>query len=117
MTQAQQFTDQVSAKRATSVSAPVKPTTPAATQASTSAAPKTEEEPVLAIHNIQGNILGGFNKDNQTLIFFELEFPFAFKAWLKTQIQFISTASEVIAFNRLFKSMKKRRGYEGTIKS
>jgi len=127
MTSSQQFTSQVSAPnslidttstpRVTSVSAPVKPATPATTQASPGTAPKTEEEPVLAIHNIQGNILGGFNKDNQTLIFFEIEFPFAFKAWLKTQIQFISTASEVIAFNRLFKSMKKRRGYEGTIKA
>ena len=74
-------------------------------------------EPVLRIDNIQGNILSGFNKDFQTLIFLEIDNPNAFKQWLKTQIQFIATASEVIAFNRLFKFTRKRRHQEGTVKA
>jgi Dyp-type peroxidase family len=74
-------------------------------------------EPILRVNNIQGNILGGFNKDYQTLLFLEIENSNAFKEWLKTQIKFIATASEVIAFNRIFKSARERRGREGTVKA
>ncbi|ARV61731.1 hypothetical protein BZZ01_26690 [Nostocales cyanobacterium HT-58-2] len=79
--------------------------------------PSASDEPVLRVNNIQGNILGGFHKDFQTLIFLEIENPAAFKQWLETQINFIATASEVIAFNRIFKEARKRRGYEGTVKA
>ncbi|MEH2033038.1 MAG: Dyp-type peroxidase [Nostoc sp.] len=74
-------------------------------------------EPILNVNNIQGNILGGFNKDYQALLFLEIENPNAFKHWLESQIDFIATASEVIAFNRLFKSARKRRGREGAVKA
>ena len=74
-------------------------------------------EPILNVNNIQGNILGGFNKDYQALLFLEIENPNAFKQWLELQIDFVATASEVIAFNRLFKSSRKRRGREGTAKA
>ncbi|MEH1852240.1 MAG: Dyp-type peroxidase [Nostoc sp.] len=74
-------------------------------------------EPILNVNNIQGNILGGFNKDYQALLFLEIENPNAFKHWLESQIDFIATASEVIAFNRLFKSARKRRGLEGAVKA
>ncbi|MEH1818796.1 MAG: Dyp-type peroxidase [Nostoc sp.] len=74
-------------------------------------------EPILNVNNIQGNILGGFNKDYQALLFLEIENPKAFKHWLKSQIDFVATASEVIAFNRLFKSARKRRGREGAVKA
>src|SRR5579883_467282 len=77
----------------------------------------TPDEPVLRVNNIQGNILGGFNKDYQTLLFLEIENPEAFKRWLKIQIPFIATVSEVLAFNRLFKFTRKRRGLEGAVKS
>ncbi|MBW4594094.1 MAG: Dyp-type peroxidase [Brasilonema angustatum HA4187-MV1] len=79
--------------------------------------PPTPDEPVLCVNNIQGNILGGFNKDFQTLLFLEIENAGSFKQWLKTQIQFIATASEVIAFNRIFKATRKRRGREGSVKA
>ncbi|MEH2423958.1 MAG: Dyp-type peroxidase [Nostoc sp.] len=75
------------------------------------------DEPILNVNNIQGNILGGFNKDYQALLFLEIENPNAFKQWLESQINFIATASEVIAFNRLFKSSKQRQGREGTVKA
>ncbi|MCW5315334.1 Dyp-type peroxidase [Nostoc sp. KVJ3] len=74
-------------------------------------------EPILNVNNIQGNILGGFNKDYQALLFLEIENQKAFKEWLKSQIDFIATASEVIAFNRLFKSSRQRRGREGAVKA
>lgn len=75
------------------------------------------DEPVLRVDNIQGNVLSGFNKDYQTLLFLEIENPDAFKQWLNTQIQFIATVSEILSFNRLFKHTKKRRGFEGMVKS
>lgn len=74
-------------------------------------------DPILNVNNIQGNILGGFNKDYQVLLFLEIENPNAFKHWLESQIKFIATASEVIAFNRLFKSSKERRCREGAVKA
>ncbi|MEH2315054.1 MAG: Dyp-type peroxidase [Nostoc sp.] len=74
-------------------------------------------DPILNVNNIQGNILGGFNKDYQALLFLEIENPNAFKQWLELQIDFIATASEVIAFNRVFKSSKERRGREGAVKA
>lgn len=77
----------------------------------------TPTEPLLRVDNIQGNILSGFNKDYQTLLFLEIVEPQAFKRWLATLVPFIATASEVLAFNRLFKAAKKRRGREGTVKS
>jgi hypothetical protein len=65
---------------------------------------------VLSVDNIQGNILGGFNKDFQTLVFLKIRQPLAFKAWLKPRIPTIATLGEVVTFNRLFKSMRRRLG-------
>jgi Dyp-type peroxidase family len=75
------------------------------------------EEPVLDIKNIQGNIINGFNKDHRMMLFLRIEDAKAFKVWLKTQIPFIATAAEVLAFNRLFKETRTRRGREGAVKS
>lgn len=75
------------------------------------------QEPVLDIHQIQGNIFNGFNKDHRMLLFLHIDHAHDFKPWLKSQIRFIATAEEVIAFNRLFKQTRKRRGNEGAIKA
>lgn len=75
------------------------------------------EEPVLDIDNIQGNIINGFNKDHRMLLFLRIGDARAFKLWLKSQIPFIATAAEVLAFNRLFKETRTRRGKEGAVKS
>jgi Dyp-type peroxidase family len=75
------------------------------------------EEPVLDIDNIQGNLINGFNKDHRMLLFLRIDDPEDFKVWLKSQIPFIATAAEVLAFNRLFKQTRKRRGREGAVKS
>src|SRR6267142_1115091 len=71
-------------------------------------------EEKLDVNNIQGNVVPGFNKDFQTLLVLEIDKKHVddFKRWLKTQVPFISTAAEVIAFNRLFKAIRSRRGTE-----
>lgn len=74
--------------------------------------PSVSNEPVLAIKNIQGNIIAGFNKDFQAFLFLKITDVQDFKRWLKSVIPFVATASEVIAFNRLFKEIRKRRGVE-----
>src|SRR5437868_7393815 len=72
-------------------------------------------EPVLDVNNIQGNIIGGFNKDFQTLLVLTIEDNEEFKRWLKTQVPFISTAAEVLAFVRLFKAIRSRRKVESNV--
>lgn len=88
--------------------------------------PDASNEPVLRIDNIQGNILGGFNKDHQAFVFLTLhrnprtgataeqEFPTvkAFKAWLRDTIPLIATTAEVVAYNRLFKELRSRQQQE-----
>src|SRR2546430_14931139 len=74
--------------------------------------PDASDEPVLDVNNIQGNVIGGFNKDFQTLLVLEIENKDEFKRWLKTQVPFISTAAEVLAFVRLFKAIRSRRHVE-----
>jgi Dyp-type peroxidase family len=76
-------------------------------------------EPILASHNIQGSILTGFNKNHRILLFLSVDRKelSGFKTWLRSQILFIATADEVIAFSRLFKATRERRNREGTVKS
>lgn len=68
------------------------------------------KEEVLALENIQGNIVGGFRKDHQTMLFLKITNPVQFRVWLATLVPFIATAAEVLAFNRLFKELRRRRG-------
>jgi hypothetical protein len=75
------------------------------------------KEPVLTIANIQGNLLGGFMKDYQMLLFLRIVEVVHFKRWLKSLIPFIATADEVITFNRLFKGMRARRGDSQALKA
>jgi Dyp-type peroxidase family len=88
------------------------PTSFAFGEASVSEVDKEPEEPQLEVDEIQGNILAGFNKDNQTLIFLEIENPTRFKVWLRAIIPFVATTDEVLQFNRLFKMIRSRRGAE-----
>ena len=67
---------------------------------------------MLDTDQIQGNILAGFNKDNQTLIFLDIKDPKKFRPWLKALVPFIATTDEVLQFNRLFKMIRSRRGVE-----
>ena len=67
-------------------------------------------EPKLAVDQIQGNILPGFLKDFETLLFLRIDNVSACKAWLKEITPLIATANEVLTFNRLFKAIRIRRG-------
>jgi len=69
---------------------------------------------VLAVNNIQGNILAGFNKDHQTHLYLRIQEgqAEAFRSWLRALVPFIASTSEVLAFNRLFKEIRLRRHTE-----
>src|SRR5215468_6202668 len=73
---------------------------------------KEVKEPELEVDQIQGNVLAGFNKDNQTLIFLEIHEPKKFKRWLRAITPFVATTEEVLQFNRLFKLIRSRRKVE-----
>ncbi len=72
--------------------------------------PPVPGERVLEMKQIQGNIVVGFNKDFQTLLLLEITDAADFKRWLAALVPFIASASEVLAFNRLFKEIRRRRG-------
>jgi deferrochelatase/peroxidase EfeB len=75
-------------------------------------------EPQLNVANIQGNIIAGFNKDSQMLLCLRIGDAKKFKAWLKSQIPFIATAAQVLAFNKAFKELRFLQGVESnTLKS
>src|SRR5437867_11355253 len=81
------------------------------------ARPPVPDEPLLAMDNIQGNSIAGFNKDFQTLLLLKIVDVPNFKRWLKSLIPFIATAAEVLAFNRLFKAIRSRRGESDTVEA
>ena len=66
----------------------------------------------LNLANIQGNILGGFNKDFQTFLFLNFSDRAKGRAWLGHMAPQIATSEEVLAFNTLFKQANRRRGQE-----
>ena len=57
-------------------------------------------EPVLDKHDIQGNIIPGFNKDHETLIFFEIVDVSLAKKWNGLLSGHISSLYEVQDFLR-----------------
>ena len=80
------------------------------------ARPDAGTEPVVDVGNIQGNLVG-FKKDFQTLLFLRIDEPESFRHWLSGFVNDIATAEQVIAFNRLFKGVRDRRGSSGSVKS
>src|SRR4051812_48917506 len=76
--------------------------------------PGAPEEPVLDVHEIQGNVLVGFNKDHQTFLFFRITDPGPTKQWLKAVAPQIASTAEVLSFRRLFRALRARRGAEAS---
>ena len=74
--------------------------------------PDAAAEEVIDIRNIQGNILAGFNKDHQALLFLKITDKAMAKRWLRFITPSIATMDEVLSFNNLFKAMRARRGDE-----
>jgi Dyp-type peroxidase family len=82
--------------------------------------PGTTQDPGCIQENlcqIQGNIIGGFNKDYQTFLFLKFNDPAKGRNWVGQMIPEISTSEEVLAFNALFKAVRKRSGREGIVKA
>jgi len=81
------------------------------------AQPDASNEPVLEVGEIQGNIVAGFNKNFQTLLFLHIDESAMFKPWLAEFVPLVATADEVIAFNRLYKGTRDRRGYSASVRA
>ena len=78
------------------------------------AEPSESNEGLLAVDDIQGNILTAFNKDHQLLIALSIRDVSAAKAWLARLAPHISSLSEVEQFNRLFRAKRRRLGHDPT---
>jgi Dyp-type peroxidase family len=70
---------------------------------------RTAADPEVRLAEIQGNILAGFNKDHQRLLFFRLGDTEQARAWLATIVDETATTEEVLAFNDLFRRARARR--------
>jgi Dyp-type peroxidase family len=69
-------------------------------------------DPEINLANIQGNVLAGFNKDHQRLLFFRFTDRDRARRWLATVVDEVATSEEVLAFNDLFRRTRARRGTE-----
>jgi Dyp-type peroxidase family len=67
-------------------------------------------EPLVNLANIQGNIVAGFNKDFQMLLFLEITDSEAFRDWLRELVPWVATSREVLIFNRLYKEIRGKQG-------
>src|SRR5438874_1564212 len=68
-----------------------------------------DDQITVKIDQIQGNILAGFNKDYEALLFIEFQDPAGARTWLNETRGNIATMQEVLDFNRLFKLIGSRR--------
>lgn len=68
--------------------------------------------PPLALDQIQGNVLAGFNKDHQRLLFLGITNAALAKKWLAALIPHIATTTQVKAFNDLFRARRKALGVD-----
>jgi Dyp-type peroxidase family len=79
--------------------------------------PPVPDEPVLEIDDIQGNIIGGFRKDFQTNLYFQITNTKKFQKWMKGFIPRISTSAQVLNFNRLFKTLRSTQQRDPKLKA
>lgn len=69
-------------------------------------------EPVLNVNDIQGNIIPGFNKDHQSLLFLGIVDTKQARKWIASVSSHISTLYEVQNFKNVYESEKARLGQE-----
>ena len=79
--------------------------------------PCDDQSVQLNTANIQGNIIGGFNKDFQTFLFLHFTDRVKGRAWLAHMARNIASSDDVLQFNNLFKLMRARHGREGIVQS
>ena len=65
-------------------------------------------EPILDVHDIQGNILVGFNKDHRTFLGLAIDDPAQAKKWIGLISDQVSTMYEVYNYNKVYKSARGR---------
>lgn len=65
-------------------------------------------EPLLAVDEIQGNVLVGFNKDHQHLLAVNLADLAAGRRWLARLLPSVSTMHQVFEFNQSFSAERRR---------
>ena len=70
-----------------------------------------EEDP-LELDDIQGAVIPGFKKNHQALLAIQIVDVAAGKAWLRERAPELARGDEVLAFNRLHKTIRGRRGSE-----
>lgn len=76
------------------------------------------EELLLPVEDIQGDILAGFRKDNETFLFFRVVNPAQARVRIAALLPRVSPLSDVAAFNDLFRSVsRRRREIRGTLTS
>jgi Dyp-type peroxidase family len=77
-------------------------------RASTATAPRPDDV-MIDTDEIQGNVVGGFNKPFQTFLCLRIDDPRLFRWRLGELVPRIASATEVLAFNHLFRAMQQRR--------
>ena len=70
------------------------------------------DDVALALDDIQGNVLAGFNKDHQALLFVVFSSPAAGRAFVAGAARSVASVDEVAAFNGAFRSSVARAGSE-----
>lgn len=70
------------------------------------------EEPILELEDIQGNVIPGFKKDSQHFIFLRIVNADLAKRWLKNLAPRLSSAKEVHDAHLLWKGMRRKLGRE-----
>src|SRR6476646_2810608 len=71
---------------------------------------QSPREPLLDVQDIQGNILAGFNKDQQRLLALVFRDLPAARRWLRRIASEISSLALVHEFNSLFRKARASRG-------
>jgi len=69
-----------------------------------------KDEPLLALDDIQGNVIPGFKKDHQHFLFFSVTDASSAKRCLNKMHARLSTAAKVFKAHRVWKSMRARLG-------
>jgi Dyp-type peroxidase family len=67
----------------------------------------------LALRDVQGNVVPGFNKDHQAFLFVRFREPAGARQWLAGLLPELASAYEVNLFRALFQSIRQRRERTG----
>src|SRR3954463_15673665 len=73
-----------------------------------------ETEERLELEDIQGAGIPGFKKDYAALLYVRINDRAGCKTWLAAPANEVARADEVLAFNRLFRLIRRRRGSEAS---